>query len=355
MKRLLKKSGLLRLWLAMTVYLFFAATPIYAQDKVVNVYAWSGEIPDSLVREFENETGIKVNISTYDNNEVMYAKLRATKNPGYDVIMPSSYFVDRMSKQHMLETLDRTKLPNWKNLNPSFLNPAYDPQSLYSIPHIWGITGIFVNKNYFDPNTITKWSDLWEPRFYNQLMVLDDTRELFSMALLKLGYSPNDQNPEHLHQAFEQLKTFMQNVKVFSSDTIVSVMIDEDATVGMAWNGDAFKAQQDNPNIRFIFPKEGFVIWVDTFAMPVSAPHKDTAYQFMNFMMRPDVAEDVAVETSYPTANLAAQKLLPDNIRNNPYVYPPADVMKHGIFQKDIDQNTLTLFEKYWEELKMSG
>jgi spermidine/putrescine transport system substrate-binding protein len=296
-----------------------------------------------------------VNIATYDNNEVLFAKLRATRNAGYDVIMPSSYFVDRMSRLKMLESLDKSKLPNWKNLNPAFLNPAYDPQSNYSVPNIWGITGIFTNKKYFDPKTLTKWSDLWQPRFYNQLMALDDVRELFSMALLTLGFSPNDQNPEHIKQAYLKLKDFMQNIKVFSSDTVVSIIIDEDATVGMAWNGDVFKASQDNADVQFIFPKEGFVIWVDTFAIPVGAPHKDNAYTFINFMLRADVAKDIALETSFPIANLAGQKLLPASIRNNPFVYPTADIMKHGQFQTDLGEKTLQLYEKYWEELKMSG
>lgn len=328
---------------------------LYAEGKVVNVYAWSGEIPDDLVREFESETNIKVNISTYDNNEVMYAKLRASKNAGYDVIQPSSYFVDRMSHQNMLEPLDRSKLSNWKNLNPEFLNPVYDPKSLYSVPNIWGITGIFANKDYFDPKTLTKWNDLWDKRFYNQLMALDDVRELFSMALISLGYSANDRNPDHIKAAYEKLKSFMPNIKVFSSDTVVSIIIDEDATVGIAWNGDVYKAYQDNPKVQFIFPKDGFVIWVDTYAIPINAPHKDNAYEFINFMMRPDVAKRVALETSFPIANLAGKNLLPDSIKKNPFVYPTPQIMKRGQFQTNLDDKTLSLYEKYWEELKMSS
>ena len=327
----------------------------YAQDRILNVYAWTGEIPEFAVRQFEKETNIKVNFSTYENNEIMYAKLRASNTGGYDVIIPSSYFVDRMRKNNMLQKLDKTKLPNWKNLNPDFLHAVYDPESAYSVPHVWGLTGIFVNQQFYKQNSTAKWADLWEPRFQDQLMLLDDMREVFSMALLSLGYSANDTNPEHIKAAFLKLKELMKNVKVFSSDTLISIMIDEDATVGMAWNGDAYKASRENPNIKFIFPKEGFVIWVDNFVILDDAPHKDAAYQFINFMLRPDVAKAVALAIHFPIANLAAQKLLPADIRNNPIAYPSKEILKKGEFQVDLDPETIAIYEKYWEELKISS
>lgn len=327
----------------------------HAQDKVVNIYAWTGEIPDFVVRLFEKQTGIKVNIATYENNEIMYTKLRATKNPGYDIVMPSSYFVDRMRRLNMLEKLDRTKLSNWHHLNPEFLNSVFDPQSEYSVPHIWGVTGIAYNKAYFPAKSITKWADFWDERFDNKLMLLDDTREVFSMALLSLGYSANDRDPEHIKAAFVKLKALMKNVKVFSGDTVVSTLIDEDATVGMAWNGDTYKAYKENRNVDFVFPQEGFVIWVDNFSIPKNAPHKEAAYAFINFILRTDIGKEIALATGFPTANLAAQKQLPPDMRNNPMIYPPANIMRRGQFQQDLGDDTLALYEKYWEELKMSG
>jgi spermidine/putrescine transport system substrate-binding protein len=285
----------------------------------------------------------------------MYAKLRASKSAGYDVVMPSSYFVDRMRRQNMLELLDKTKLSNWKNLNPEFLHPPYDPKVEFSVPFIWGVTGMFVNEAYHPKGSVTKWTDLWRPEFKDSLMLLDDTREVFSMALISLGYTANDRNPEHIKQAFEKLKALMPNIKVFSTETVISIIIDEDATLGMAWNGDEFKAQQENKQVRFIFPADGFVIWVDNFAIPKNARHKLEAYEFINFILRPDIAKRIALATSFPIANRAGQALLPPEIRNNPTVYPPESVLKHGQFQTDVGDETLALFEKYWEQLKMSG
>jgi len=335
------------------VFLMLFPLTAMAADNIVNVYAWTGEIPDFVVRRFEKETKIKVNFSTYENNEIMYAKIRAAKRGGYDVIMPSSYFVDRMSRQQMLEKLDKTKIPNFNNLNPEFAHPSYDINTEYSVPFIFGITGIFSNKAYGAPPK--KWSDLWDKRYYNKLLVTDDIREVFSMALLSLGYSANDTNPEHIKAAYEKLKLLMPNIKVFATDIVVSIIIDEDVTAGMAWNGDAFKAFRENNNVQYTFPEEGFVIWVDNFSIPKNAPHKDAAYAFINFIMRADIAKDVALSTGFPTTNLAAKKLLPDDIRTNPIVYPTKDVMSHGQFQIDLGDDTLALYEKYWEELKMNG
>ncbi|MBA3660108.1 MAG: spermidine/putrescine ABC transporter substrate-binding protein [Gammaproteobacteria bacterium] len=333
----------------------FSTIHLFAASKVLNIFAWAGEIPDQIVRQFEKETGIKVNLSTYANNEVLYAKLRASNNPGYDLILPSSYFVDRMRQQNMLLVLDKTKLPNYKNLNPDFLKPAYDPTGEYSIPYLWGVTGIFVNALYFDPKSIKKWTDLWDARFYNQLMVLDDIREIFSIALLSLGYPANDPNPAHIKEAYLKLKTFIRNVKVFSSDTVVSIMIDDDATVGTAWNGDTYKAWKENKNLHFLYPQDGFVIWVDNLSIPKTAPHPDTAYAFIDFLLRADIGKEVALATSYPTANLAAKNLLPEAVRNNATAYPPPEVMKKGQFQTDLGEDVLNQYEKYWEILKMGG
>lgn len=335
------------------LWLFLLPSFLFAQEKILNIYAWSGEIPDSIIRQFENETGIKVNFSTYENNEIMYAKLRSSKTSAYDLIVPSGYYVDRMRRQNMLEKLDKNKINLWSNINPDFENPTYDPQCQHSVPFIWGVTGIFVNQQYFDPKTLQRWTDLWDERFKNQLMLLEDMREAFSIALLSLGHSINDQNSTHLYAAFLKLKALMKNIKVFSTDTVVSIIIDEDATVGIAWNGDAFKASQDNPNIKFVFPKEGVIIWVENFAIPRTAPHKDAAYAFINFILRADIAKKIALYTSYATANITAQKLLPTNIRNNSTVYPPKEILRRGEYQLDLNDKTLALLEKYWEELKM--
>lgn len=344
-------------WLRYLIALFtaFWLCPLFAADNVVNVFTWADEIPHFVIQQFEKETGIKVNYSTFDTNEVMFAKLRATKNTGYDLIEPSSYYIDRMRHYGLLEKLDKTKLPNFKNLDPFFLNQAYDPQSEYSVPFIWGITGIFLNRDYFSSKDVNKWSDLLDKKYANQLMFLDDSREVFSMALRMLSYSINDTNPEHIKQAYLKLKELMPNVRLFNTDAVASILIDEDATMGMAWNGDLFKANRENSKLSFVYPKDGFEIWVDNFAILKNAAHMENAYRFLNFLMRPDIAKAVSMNINYATTNLAAKKLLPSEIRNNSALYPSQDILRHGEFQTDMGEKALALYEKYWEQLKMGA
>ena len=330
-------------------------TPVFAAENTLNIYTWSGEIPRSVLTQFEKETGIKVSYSTFESNEIMYAKLRATKNPGYDIVEPSSYYIDRMRHQHMLTQINKARLTNYGNLDPEFLDKPYDPTNEYSIPFIWGITGIFLNKDYFAQNAVHDWNNLLDKKYLNQLMFLDDAREVFSFALLSLGYSINDNNPQHIKEAFLKLKSFMPNVKLFNSDAIISILIDEDATIGMAWNGDMFKASMENNKLQFVYPQNGFEIWVDNFAILKDAPHPDNAYKFLNFMLRPDIAKIVSMSINYSTANLAARKLMPLDIQNNPALYPKHEILAQGQFEADVGDVACGLFEKYWEQLKMGG
>lgn len=334
--------------------LFFATTA-FADEKIVNVYVWSNVLSNELIQQFEKETGIKVNMSTYESNEVLFAKLKATNNAEYDVINPSSYYVDRMFHQNMLEKINKSKLTHFKNLNPDLLNKSYDPHNNYSLPLYWGITGIFINKNYYPANSVTRWTDLWDKKYENQLMLLDDSREVFSMALCALGYSVNDSNPLHIKQAYLKLKELLPNIKIYKSDGVITILVDEDASIGMAWNGDLSKAKHENPNLEFIYPKDSFVIWIDNLAIPKNAPHRENAYKFLDFMLRAESAKAVSMINGFPTANEAGKKLLPEDIRNNPIIYPPRDILRRGQFQTDITDEALDLYEKYWEKLKMRG
>lgn len=344
----------MRLFILVTT--LFLSSPLFAaKENILNLYTWSGVIPDAIIQQFEKETGIKVNFSTYDSNEAMYTKLKASKDAIYDIIEPSSYYIDRMERQGMLEKLDKSKLPLFKNIDPEFLNQSYDPHNNYSVPFIWGATGIAVSTSEYAPSKISSWSQLWSKKYKNQIMMLDDSREVFAIALLTLGYSINDSNPDHLNQAYLKLKALSPNFKVFKSDGVIPILIDEDATIGMAWNGDLYKAKKENPKLEFIYPKDGFVIWVDNFAIPKNAPHQKNAYLFLNFMLRADIAKAVSLNNDFPTPNLAAKKLLPPEVRNNPIIYPSHAILKRGQFQTDISDAAIELYEQYWEKLKMEG
>jgi spermidine/putrescine transport system substrate-binding protein len=336
-----------------TAIAFFLVSNAEAVSEILNIYIWNAYLPTSVIKQFTKETGIKVNVSQYDSNEAMYAKLKASPQVGYDLILPSNYIIERMKRQNMLHEIDKQKLPNFKYINHTFLNKSYDPQNQYSIPYLLSITGILVNTDYVDANKIKSWQDLWQDRFHNQLLILDDMRDVFAMAFLTLGYPVNDTNQEHIKEAYLKLKKLMPNVKIFNSDVEQSIYIDEDATIGMAWNGDANMSKKENPKLEFIYPKEGFVIAIDCLAIPKAGKNLENAYKFINFLLRPDIASKVSLKIGYPTTILKANKLLPKEMQKNPLINPPEEILRLGQIQTDIDE-VLPTYEKYWELLKIN-
>lgn len=322
-------------------------------NPVVNVYIWGGEIPKTVIKQFEATSGINVNFSTYDSNETMYAKLKASHKTNYDVIMPSAYFVERMKKQGMLETLDHQRLNNIHNLDKRFVNNDYDPNNQYSVPIVWGSTGIVFNQQFIK-TPIKQWTELWDNRWKNQLMLLDDSREVFAIALMSLGYNPNDALPDHIKAAYNKLIELVPNIKLFASDGVQAILIDEDALLGSAWNGDAFKAHLENNHIDFVFPTDGYVIWTDCLAIPKNPPHINEAYAFINFILQPEISQKIALLEGHAITNKAGRDLLPDVIRNNPMVYPDEETLKRGHFQRDVGEETLALYNQYWQQLKLA-
>lgn len=321
--------------------------------KIVNVYAWGGEIPKNVIQQFERETGIVVNFSTYDSNETMYAKLRSSKQSIYDVVLPSAYYVERMRKQGMLTQLDHNQLSNINNIDPHFTENEYDKGNHYSMPLIWGATGIFYNQRWIKDAPKT-WQSLWDKRWRLQLMLLDDPREVFATTLMSLHYSPNDSNPKHIHAAYEKLLTLTPNIKLFGSDGIQAVLIDGDAILGSAWNGDVFKAHAENDQINFIYPAEGFVMWIDCLAIPAHPPHLAEAYQFINYMLKASTAAQIALKEGHAITNRPGKQLLPAHVRNNVTVYPTDEILQRGHVQRDVSDETLALYSHYWQALKLA-
>lgn len=338
----------------LTTALLVISSLSLANNNTLNFYSWANYLPNSVIQKFEKETGIHINYTVYDSNETLYAKLRADPNAGYDIIIPSSYFIGRMYKAGLLQNIDKSKIKNFHNLNPSFLNLAYDPHNNFSIPYLWGATGIGVNKKYIDPKSIARWSDFWDAKYKDQLMILDDMREVFSMALLTQGYPINDTNPDHIKNAYLKLVELLPNIRLFNDDAIQNILVDEDVHIAMIYNGDFYQASTENKDLRFIYPQDGFTIWIDNIAIPKSAPHLANAYKFINFILRPDIAEEIATHLGYSTPNLAAIKLMPQELRNNPILNPSAEILKRGQLLTDSGQDE-ALYEKYWELLKIGG
>ena len=330
--------------------ILLCASPVLAGEKVY-VYNWTEYIPESVLEQFTEETGIEVVYSTYDSNETMYAKLKLVKEDGYDVVFPSTYFVSRMGKEGLLQPLDHRLLPNEKALDPRLLNKPYDKGNVFSIPYMWGSTGIAVNSAVIPDGKVTAWKDLWDPKYKGQLLLQDDMREVFHMALKIQGHSSNTTDPKEIEEAYLMLKDLMPNVLLFNSDSPRLPYLAGEVNVGMIWNGEAWMAQQENEAIHYVYPREGANLWVDSFVIPKTARNIKNAHAFINFMMKPEVAKVCVEENGYASPVTTALPLLEENVRNSLTVFPTTEIMNNGEFQADVGE-ALPIFQKYWEKLR---
>ncbi|KXF80575.1 extracellular solute-binding protein [Enterovibrio coralii] len=321
-----------------------------AADNELYFYNWSEYIPTEVLEEFTEETGIKVIYSTYESNESMYAKLK-THPEGYDLVVPSTYYVQKMRDEGMLQKIDKSKLSNFDGLDPNQLNKPFDPNNEYSVPYIWGATGIGVNTDIIEKSSVHSWADLWNPEYEGQLLMMDDAREFFHIALRKLGYSANTQNPEEIKAAYEELKKIMPNVLVFNSDFPANPYMAGEVALGMLWNGSAYIARSEGAPVDIVWPKEGAIFWMDSLAIPATAKNVDAAHKMIDFLLRPENAAKLAIEIGYPTPVKAAYPLLPKSFKDDPSVYPPQDVMESGEWQGSVGKANV-LYEEYFQKLK---
>ncbi|WP_296403754.1 spermidine/putrescine ABC transporter substrate-binding protein [Psychrobacter sp.] len=325
------------------------------RGKVVNVYNWTEYISDSVLKAFTAETGIDVVYSTFDSNEAMYAKLKIMGNSGnYDVIFPGTDFVDKMRKENMLEELDHNKISNFKHLNKSFLNVDFDPENKFSIPYLWGSSGIAVNTKRIDMSAITSWNDLWLPQYEGRVMLMNDLRDVFSMSLLTLGFPTSTQDPLQIKAAYEKLTKLMPNVRTFNSDAPRMPFMEGETYLGLAWNGEVIMAQdQGMPELDFVYPKEGAIMWMDNMAIPKNAKNLENAHTFIDFILRPENSAIISEEIGYGSPSDAARALMPSEMANNHIIYPPAEQLGHALFRQDVGDKTMALYQQYWDRLKV--
>ena len=334
------------------LFVLLAALPgVAAAAGQVVVYNWSEYIPEDVLDRFTAETGIAVVYSTYESNEVMYARLLLQGDSGYDVIFPSTYYVSKMAREGRLLPLAADKLPNRRHLDPRLLDKGYDRGNRFSLPYLWGSTGIGVVASEVDPSGIRSWKQLWNEKYERSLLLTDDVREVFHVALSVNGHSPNTTDPAEIEQAYQLLRKLMPNVLVFNSDAPREPFLSGDVSLGMIWNGEVIMARNEGEDIEYIYPEEGAVFWVDSFAIPAGAPNVDEAHAFINFLLRPDIAQACVEYVGYATPNRAAIELLDEETRNDPVIFPPPGIVENGEFQTDVG-DAIGLYNKYWELLK---
>jgi spermidine/putrescine transport system substrate-binding protein len=354
------------------VALMIVVLSAVAGGKELYIYNWSEYMPKVVIENFTKETGIKVHYETYDSNEEMRRKIGTKDAPKYDIIVPSTYCVKRMIRENKLSKIDKSKLSNYKNLDKKLLSRPFDIKNEYSVPYLWGTTGISYNPTLVKA-TVDSWADLWNKEYKQSVLLNDDMREVFGMALKLLGYSANSTNPKEIEEAYNKLLELKPNIKMFFSGSQTELYVKEKVKLGMSFNGEGFMAEEKNEEnklskmilapdtilgtreekreIKYIYPKEGVLVWMDSLVIPKGAKNVENAHVFINYLLRPEVAKLITRDIGYASPNLEAIKLLDKAIQNNRTIYPTDADLQKSEFLNDT-QKALSIYEKYWKMLK---
>ncbi len=336
--------------------------------KVLNLYIWSDYLARNTLANFEKETGIKVNASYYDTNETLETKLLAGSS-GFDVVVPTSSYFQRQIKAGVYLRLDQSRLPNLKNLDPKLMDrvQSFDPANAHGVIYMWGTDGIGYNEKMVkallaDP-PLDSWRLVFDPAIAAKIAkcgisVLDSPADMMRAVLSYLGRDPNSQTQEDLDAAEAVLLKIRPYVRNINSSEYIEALANGDLCVAVGYNGDIMQARdraheaKNGIDIHYIVPKEGSVLWFDMLAIPKDAPHPDSAYAFINYMMTPQVIADVSNYKRYANANAAAQALVLPDVKSDPAIYPTADQMRRLTAQlADTPEHTRAV-TRVWEKFK---
>ncbi|MEI6628226.1 MAG: extracellular solute-binding protein [Alphaproteobacteria bacterium] len=325
------------------VWLYFKPSPTKAEDKYVNVYCWYGLIDMDIIKEFESETGISVRLDSYDNNEVLEAKLLAS-NSGFDVVFPTvTPYVSWQIQAGVYQKIDKSLLPNISEIDPfvAKLQKNIDKDLDYAIPYFWGTIGIVYNKDVLDkvfPGGYTQNLSL----IFNEenlkrlskygVSLLEESVDVIPFALMYINKNPNSGSSEDLDLAAKHLMKMRPYIKRFTSSKVVNDLVLGDTAIALVWSGEAQQAIQEakeqGKNIEYFVPPEGGIVWIDTMAIPKGAPHPKNAHAFINFLLQPRIAARICQSTLHGVSISNAKKYLPSSILKNEGIYPGKNILK---------------------------
>jgi len=320
--------------------------------KTLNFFNWTEYMPDSVLKAFEKETGIKVNYTTFSSNEEMLNKIKSGEKGMYDLTIASDYMVDTMRTSGLLEKLDQAKIPNIGNIDSKYTNMYFDEGNNYSVPYMISNAILCYDKSKI-PEGINSINDIFDKKYKNSIVMLDDIRMVMGLAAISLGYSVNETDPAKVEKIKQKLISLKPNIKLFDSDSPKTSMISGETSIGFMWCAEVALAMQENPNIVPVYPKEGISLMIDNFVIPKDAKHKANAEKFIEFLLRPEISKMVSAEFPYVNPNKAAFELLPDSYKNNAASNPPASALDKAQLVKNLGDNA-QLYDDVWTEFKNS-
>lgn len=326
------------------------------------VYNWGEYIDESVIGQFEEETGIKVTYDLFETNEEMYPVIEAGA-VRYDVVCPSDYMIQKMADNGLLSDIDFENVPNLSYIEPEYLEKSrsFDPENRYSVPYTWGTVGIIYNVERLEEMGVpapTKWADLWDERYKGEILMQDSVRDAFMVALKQLGYSMNSTDPGQLNEAKDLLVAQKPLVQAYVVDQVRDKMLNGEAAVGVIYSGELLYLQEEAENLNldfdleYVIPEEGTNVWIDSWVIPYNAANKENAEKWINFLCRPDIAKKNFEFITYATPNQGAFDLLDEEVQNNKAVFPDTDKLETSEVYQYLGTDADDLYSTLWKEIK---
>jgi putrescine transport system substrate-binding protein len=339
-----------------------------AQDRTVNVYNWSDYIDEEVLSQFTEETGIKVVYDVYDNNEIVETKLLAGGS-GYDIVVPSASNMSRLREAGTLMKLDKSKIPNLKHAWPLIAErlTAYDPGNEHAVNYMWGTTAIGINvdkvKERLGDVPLNTWDIIFTPENAEKLAdcgihIIDAPDDVMQNALNYLGLDPDSKDPADIEKAGELLQSIRPYVQKFHSSEYINALANGDICVAIGYSGDVLQARDraaeadNNVNVEYVIPKEGALMWFDSFLIPGDAPHPEEAHAFIDFMMRPEIAAKNSNYVYYANGNIDSQPLLNEDVIGDPAIYPDDETLANLFTTTTYEPRVQRVLTRAWTKVK---
>ena len=332
--------------------LFVGCNKKYSEE--ISFFNYGENIDEETIQEFEKKYGIKVNLETFDDMETMYQKVN-NSDVSYDVILVSDALMPRMIKNNLIQELNKSNIPNISQMDEEYLNLEIDPGNKYSVPYMFGTVGLIYNKDVVKEE-VDSWDILWDEKYKNKVFMFDTYRDTIGVALKKLGYSLNSENPKELEQAKNLLLEQRKKVDpIYGVDNGTTMIPSGESDINMIWSGEGLNLQDEYPNLEYVVPKEGANFWIDSLCIPHNAKNVSGAEKFINFVSDKESALRIADEIGYTTPNKEARLEQPENVRNNPNAYMSKELMDRCELYVDLPKNTKKMYDNIWVEIKSSN
>ena len=345
----MKTKGLaVLLTLLMSVCLVFSAG--CSSKPTLNVLNWGDYMDESIIAQFEEEYGIKINYIPVSSNEEMYVAV-STEDSNYDLVIPSDYMVERLIKEEKLLKINYDNIPNAKNLDTAFLNQDYDPGNLYSVPYTWGTLGILYN-NTLVSKPVSSWDILWDEDYAGNIYMYDSMRDSIGAALMRLGYNLNTRDESEIAAAVDALKQQKKLVKSYGSDEMRDSMIGGSGALCLTYSGDAVYCMTENEDLAYCVPDEGSNLWFDSIVVLKTCKNVEAAEKFINFRLDPQIAAVNTEYIGYSTPNAKALELIDETYLTNNAFNPASDVVSRCIVFHDLGDFT-EVYSDAWQQVKL--